>query len=191
MGEPSDFERLILERVESLYNYAFVLTKRPDDAEDLLQDGLARAFERFRLFDRSMTFNAWIFTVIRNAHVDRLRKRRVRVLGERSPLSGEDADCAVTVDSPLYAIPLDPEAILARRESLDRLRDAIQQLPTDMREVIELRDVEGLSYREIAAIVNRPIGTVMSRLYRGRNLLRTYLVQAEPGAKSAEPSRGL
>ncbi len=70
------------------------------------------------------------------------------------------------------------------------MREAIRRLPDEMREVVELRDVEGLAYREIARIINRPIGTVMSRLYRGRNLLRTCLVGAAPGGGAAPACGG-
>jgi RNA polymerase sigma-70 factor (ECF subfamily) len=190
MTEPSEFERLVLEALDSFWSYALALTERGDRAEDLLQDALARAFERFALFDRSLSFKAWMFTVIRHMHVDHLRKGHAR-RHEEGPdwLLGEGD--AHFCESPLYAIPLDPEAILVHRESVERLREAIQHLPGDLREVIALRDVEGLSYREIAEVVKRPIGTVMSRLYRGRNLLRSYLVEPKPGEKGAESRRGL
>jgi RNA polymerase sigma-70 factor (ECF subfamily) len=191
MGESSEFERLVLASLDSLYGYALARTWREEEAEDLLQESLARAFERFRSFDQSLSFKAWMFTVIRNTHIDRLRKRTVRegLDGAMSQVNG--ADAAAVAESPLYAIPLDPEAVLARRESLERVREAIRHLPGDMREVVELRDIEGLSYLEIATIVNRPIGTVMSRLYRGRNLLRAWLVEEAPGEKGAGSRRGL
>jgi RNA polymerase sigma-70 factor (ECF subfamily) len=190
MGEASEFERLILGSLDSLYSYALVRTRRDDEAEDLLQESLARAFERFRLFDPSQSFRAWMFTVIRNTHIDRLRKRAVRALAE--PVSEVDnGELEIVPESPLYAIPLDPEAVLSRQESLERVREAIRHLPGDLREVVELRDIEGLAYRDIATIVQRPIGTVMSRLYRGRNLLRTRLVDPTPGEKSAQSRRGL
>lgn len=190
MGETSEFERLILESLDSLYSYALVRTRREDDAEDLLQESLARAFERFQLFDQSLSVKAWMFAVIRNTHIDGLRKRAVRGFDEGMSAmhSGESA---IVADSPLYAIPLDPEAVLTRQESLERVREAIRHLPGDMREVVELRDIEGLSYQEIAAIVGRPVGTVMSRLYRGRNLLRTWLVEQARGEKGAGIRRGL
>jgi len=81
------------------------------------------------------------------------------------------------VESPLCSIPLAPEDILLRREAVEQVREAIRHLPPLLREIVELRDIEGLSYHEIATILSRPVGTVMSRLYRGRNLLRTYLVE--------------
>jgi RNA polymerase sigma-70 factor (ECF subfamily) len=190
MTEPSDFERLVLEQLDSFWSYAISLTGRADQAQDLLQDAMARGFERFALFDRSLSFKAWMFTIIRNLHVDHLRRAGGRRLAE-APEWLESASASEVAESSLYAIPLDPEAILAQRESVERLREAIRLLPAEMREVVELRDIEGLSYREIAEIVKRPIGTVMSRLYRGRNLLRSLLVQQKPEDKSAESRRGL
>jgi RNA polymerase sigma-70 factor (ECF subfamily) len=190
MTEPSDFERLVLEQLDSFWSYAISLTGRADQAQDLLQDALARGFERFALFDRSLSFKAWMFTIIRNLHVDHLRKAGARRL-EEAPEWLESKGASEVAESPLYAIPLDPEAILAQRESVERLREAMRLLPAEMREVVELRDIEGLSYREIAEIVKRPIGTVMSRLYRGRNLLRSFLVQPKPEDKNAESRRGL
>lgn len=95
----------------------------------------------------------------------------------------------VSMESPLYSIPLAPEDILLRRETVDQVREAIRRLPPLLREIVELRDIEGLPYREIATIVSRPVGTVMSRLYRGRNLLRTYLV--EPSQRPGEKGIGV
>jgi RNA polymerase sigma-70 factor, ECF subfamily len=189
MTEPSDFERLVLDQLDSFWSYALGLTGREDRAEDVLQDALTRGFERFALFDRSLSFKAWMFTIIRHIYVDHLRKSDARRHNGTTELPEEVAPSAA--DSPLYAIPLDPEALLVHRESVERLQEAIQQLPADMREVVELRDIEGLSYREISVVVKRPIGTVMSRLYRGRNLLRSSLVEAKPGEKRAESGRGL
>jgi RNA polymerase sigma-70 factor (ECF subfamily) len=190
MGQPSDFETLVLEHLDSFWAYALSLTGRQDDAQEVLQDALARAFERFQLFDRSLSFKAWTFTIIRHTRVDHLRKGHSWRYGETPEWLNGDGTLDVS-ESPLYAIPLDPEAILVHRESVERLQDAIRHLPDDLREVVELRDVEGLSYREIAEIVKRPIGTVMSRLYRGRNLLRSCLIEPKPGEKSAESHRGL
>src|SRR2546427_9700591 len=84
MTEPSDFERLVLEQLDSLWSYAVSLAGRADQAQDLLQDALARGFERFELFDRSLSFKAWMFTIIRHIHVDHLRKGNGRRLAESS-----------------------------------------------------------------------------------------------------------
>ena len=190
MTEPSEFERLVLEHLDSYWSYALGLTGREDRAEDVLQDALARAFERFTLFDRSLSFKAWMFTIVRHTHIDHLRRSDAGRRDESPEWLRTDGAPPVT-ESPLYAIPLDPEALLVHRESVNRLQVAIGHLPPDLREVVELRDIEGLSYREIAAIVQRPIGTVMSRLYRGRNLLRSSLVGTKAEGKTAGSRHGL
>lgn len=182
MNNRSEFEDLVHKYLNSLYNYALVLARQ--DAEDLLQESLARAYEGFRTFDRSQSFKPWIFTIMRNAQIDRLRRRRAQPSEE--PLGGDkEAEPVVSMESPLFSIPLAPEDILLRRETVEHVREAIRRLPPPLREIVELRDIEGLSYREIATIVSRPVGTVMSRLFRGRNLLRTYLVERplRPGEK--------
>lgn len=184
MDRSSEFQDLVRKYLNSLYNYALVLTRHVEDAEDLLQESLVRAYGGLHTFDRSLRFKPWIFTIIRNVQIDRQRRRRVRP--SEAPLGREEeAEPVVSTESPLYSIPLAPEDILVRRETVERVRDAIRRLPPLLRETVELRDIEGLSYGEIATIVSRPIGTVMSRLYRGRNLLRTYLVESHqrPGEK--------
>jgi RNA polymerase sigma-70 factor (ECF subfamily) len=178
----SEFQDLVDKYFNSLYNYALVLGRQ--DAEDLLQESLVRSYEAFHAFDRSQSFKPWIFTIMRNAQIDRQRRRRTHPADE--PLGSEkEGEPVVSMESPLCAIPLAPEDILLRRETVEQVREAIRRLPPLLREIVELRDIEGLSYREIATIVSRPVGTVMSRLYRGRNLLRTYLVESpqRPGEK--------
>ena len=159
-----------------------LLARPPEDYEDLLQESLLKAFNGFDTFDRDLPFKAWVFAIIRNTHIDRQRRRKTSSLED--PLN----DTAGLLQSPLFSIPLAPEDILLRQETVERVREGIRRLPTLMREVVELRDIEGLSYRTISSIIDRPIGTVMSRLYRGRNLLRTYLV--EPRRQDGHATRG-
>ncbi len=185
-NEGADFHRLTLDHLDSLYNYARVLTRKPEDAEDLLHEALARAFRAFRRFDPLLSYKAWMFTIIKNAHIDHQRRRRN---GAVEDSGGEWAVEALSAESPLSSIPLAPDDILLRQETIGQVRDAIRRLPPALQEVVELRDIEGFSYQEIARIVDRPLGTVMSRLYRGRNLLRTYLV--EPQRAGHRGARGL
>lgn len=185
-----EFQERVLEYLDNLYGYAYALTRRREDAEDLLQEALERALTGFRGYDRELSFKAWMLAIIRHAYIDRQRRRHAEPWVTQ-PLEGEEPQLEV-VASPLHAIPLDPEGLLTRRETIAQVREGIQRLPQAMREVVELRDIEGLSYREIARIVNCPIGTVMSRLYRGRNLLRSYLVeQGRPGERGAEAHHGM
>ena len=183
VDDVSEFQGYVSASLDSLHNYALLLSRPPEDPEDLLQESLIRGFRGFDSFDRELPFKAWMFSIIRNTLIDRHRRRKARPLED--PL--EDEHFAAMLDSPLYSIPLAPEDILMRQETIEQVRDAIRRLPILMREVVELRDIEGLSYQTIAITIDRPIGTVMSRLYRGRNLLRTYLV--EPRRKDGQETR--
>ena len=177
MDSAVEFQGLVLGHLDSLYNYALVLTRRTEDAEDLLQEVLVRGFQSFATYDRSLSFKGWMFTIIKNTYIDRFRRQRR--LPHEEPLWATRGieEPVLSLDNPLCSVPLAPEDLLLRREAIEQVREAIRRLPEEMREVVELRDVEGLAYREIARVINRPIGTVMSRLYRGRNLLRTCLVE--------------
>jgi RNA polymerase sigma-70 factor, ECF subfamily len=179
----SEFHAYVSGCLDSLHNYALLLARPPEEPEDLLQESLIRGLRGFDTFDRGLPFKAWMFGILRNTLIDRHRRRRARPL--EHPL--EDGNLEGAMDSPLYSIPLAPEDILLRQETIEHVREAIRRLPILMREVVELRDIEGLSYRMIATIIDRPSGTVMSRLYRGRNLLRTYLV--EPRRKDRPQTR--
>jgi len=161
-----------------------LLARPPEDYEDLLQGSLLKAFDGFDTFDCDLPFKAWVFAIIRNTRSARQRRRKTSSLED--PLN--DTQAAGLLQSPLFSIPLAPEDILVRQETVERVREGIRRLPTLMREVVELRDIEGLSYRTISTIIDRPIGTVMSRLYRGRNLLRTYLV--DPRRQDGRATRG-
>ena len=190
MDSAVEFQGLVLGQLDSLYNYALVLTRRSEDAEDLLQEVLVRGLQSFATYDRSLSFKGWMFTIIKNTYIDRFRRQRR--LPQEEPLwtTRGVEEPVLSLDNPLCSVPLAPEDLLLRREAIEQVREAIRRLPDEMREVVELRDVEGLAYREIARVINRPIGTVMSRLYRGRNLLRTCLVElrraVEPPPRAAD-----
>jgi RNA polymerase sigma-70 factor (ECF subfamily) len=183
MDKGAEFQAYVRGCLDSLHNYALLLARPPEDHEDLLQDSLIRGFQGFDSFDRALPFKPWMFGIIRNTCIDRHRRRKGQRLED--PLDDEQPSAAL--DSPLYSIPLAPEDILLRAEAIEEVRAGIRRLPLLMREVVELRDIEELSYRDIAAVIGRPIGTVMSRLYRGRNLLRTYLV--EPRRQDGQATR--
>lgn len=181
MDKGAEFQAYVRGCLDSLHNYALLLARHPEDHEDLLQDSLIRGFRGLDAYDRALPFKAWMFGIIRNTYIDRHRRRKRRPLEE--PL--DDEQPSAPLDSPLYSIPLAPDDILLREEAIEQVRASIRRLPVLMREVVELRDIEELSYQLIATIIGRPIGTVMSRLYRGRNLLRTYLVEPRrPGGQA-------
>jgi len=183
------FQELALKCLDPLYNYARLLTRDATDAEDLLQETLLRGFRHRTTIDPTLNPKAWLFKVMRNVHIDRCRGRSVRPT-EVALSNGDGSEQGEAEASELRPSLLDPEEILLRRVAIAEVRSAICQLPPVLREAVELRDIEGLSYREIAAVIGRPIGTVMSRLARGRNLLRAAL-QAHHDPIPPERSHGV
>lgn len=156
-----------------------MLTRDQTHAEDLVQETLLRAFRHRAKVDQDLNPKAWLFRIMRNTYIDCHRARAVRPNEVPFPESGPGGDPREN-DAPAPDL-LDPEEILLRRLAIADVRSAIRQLPPVLRETVELRDMEGLSYREIAMVIAKPIGTVMSRLARGRNLVRSALLdQAHP-----------
>src|SRR5258705_2954213 len=158
------FEEVVLPHLDAAFNYARWLTKSDADAEDVVQDAAVRALRFFSSL-RNDDARAWLLTIVRNTWYGRFSKTgRVdrHVIGDEMKDDRPDGQ-------------LNPEALVIQRQAIERVHRAIERLPVDFREVIVLRELEGLSYKEIAAIVGVPIGTVMSRLARGREAVLTVL----------------
>jgi RNA polymerase sigma-70 factor (ECF subfamily) len=149
--------------VDAAFNYARWLTRSDPDAEDVVQDACVRALRFFPSL-RGDDARAWLLTIVRNTWYGRFSRKGAPA----QPLVNEMAD-ERSDEGP------DPEALVIRQQTVDAVRRAIEELPVDFREVIVLRELEGLSYREIAAVAGIPIGTVMSRLARGRERLLAVL----------------
>ena len=163
------FEETVLPHLDAAFNYARWLTKNSADAEDVVQDACVRAM-RFLSSMRDDDARAWLFAIVRNTFYSRVSRRAH--MAEAIPLdSAKDARPDVA---------LDPEERLLQQHTVALVRAALEQLPVDFREVIVLREFEGLSYKEIAAVVRVPIGTVMSRLARGRERLMAVLKLTAP-----------
>jgi len=161
---PRAFDEIIPPHLDAAFNYARWLTGNDADAEDVVQDACVRAL-RFFGSRREGDARAWLFTIVRNTWYSRVARRgRARDATALEDASGDPLDVA-----------LDPEALLLQQQSVGQVRTALEQLPSEFREVIVLREIEGLSYREIAAVMQVPIGTVMSRLARGRDRLASAL----------------
>ena len=158
------FEEAVLPHLNAAFNYARWLTKNDAEAEDVVQDACVRAMRYFSSFHDDDT-RAWLFTIVRNAWYSRVA-RRPRV-ADATPFDGARDDRRDDA--------LDPEERLLQQHSVALVRAALERLPVDFREVIVLREIEGLAYKEIAAVVRVPIGTVMSRLARGRERLSALL----------------
>jgi RNA polymerase sigma-70 factor (ECF subfamily) len=170
---PSDFEIDMLTHLDSLYAVACRMTRSPTDAEDLVQDSLVRAMRGKDQFSAGTNLKAWLFRILTNTFINKYRRGSLEreVLGgpESKPLS--DGWISVATMRQMS----DPED-QALRPLLEReVGKALEELPEEFRLVVMLSDVEDFSYKEIAEVVGCPIGTVMSRLHRGRRLLQERL----------------
>jgi RNA polymerase sigma-70 factor, ECF subfamily len=170
-GDNGSFEQLALPHCARLYNFACWLTQDRTAAEDLVQETYMKALKGFSSFRQGTNFRAWIYRILRNTF---LTSRAG--LAATTSLDAEDE----TVPEP--ATVETPESILVSRYQQDAIRAALVELPVKFREVILLCDVEEMSYQEIAVALGIPIGTVMSRLSRGRRAMRELLAQPRRGA---------
>ncbi len=168
------FESEALVHLDGLYSAALRLTKAPSDAEDLVQDTLLKAYRFYDRFETGTNFRAWLFKIQTNTFINRYR----RAVRERDVLEGKAAKpVGEGVMSRAAMLGLtDPVGVAQRALVAQEIQRALDRLPDESRLMIMLADVEGLSYREIADVVNCPIGTVMSRLHRARKTLQTELI---------------
>jgi RNA polymerase sigma-70 factor (ECF subfamily) len=158
------FEQAVVPHLDAAYNLARWLTRRDHDAEDVVQEATLRAYRSFDRF-RGGDGRAWLLAIVRNTCYTWLEKNRAH-------------EPATAFDEEIHSGPghmEGPEGALLRDEERQRLGRALEELPPEFREVIVLRELEGLSYKEIAAVAGVPLGTVMSRLARGRQRLQECL----------------
>ena len=152
------FEDAIVPHLDAAFNYARWLTGNQADAEDVVQDAAIRALRFFSTLRGDA--RPWLMTIVRNTWYARLAKTGRARQTEYTEMADARPD-----DRP------SPEAAVIQQQTADRVRGALEQLPVDFREVLVLRELEGMSYKEIAVVVGIPIGTVMSRLARARERL--------------------
>ena len=170
-GRAPDFEEVALVHLDLLYRMALRLTHNRAEAEDLVQETWLRAFRHFDQFDPGSNCRAWLVTILRNAFLTRLRRQgRERLEGD---LTGESGDSAPFEDSVIERST--PEEEFFQTVVHGDVERALKTLPARFQQVVVLADLEGFTYREIAQVLSCPIGTVMSRLFRARQLLRKEL----------------
>jgi RNA polymerase sigma factor (sigma-70 family) len=167
----------LMNHLGASYNLAKWLTQNEQDAEDIVQDAYLRATQHFGNF-RGGDGRAWLLTIVRNLCYDAMRRKNVR---EGIASFDEEQHYTCPTTGP------DPESALLHKERADVLRRALGELPLELREVLVLREIEELSYREIACIAQIPIGTVMSRLSRARKRLQDVLLPPENAAATISP----
>jgi len=167
------FEALALEHFDALYNTAVRLTRNPSEAQDLVQETFLKAFRFYHRFEPGTNIKAWLFTILRNTYINVYRKaaRQQQVdFDQVAPFYADTADPLVWEDRSTVEDML-------RHLVQDDVKRALEALPDDYRMVVLLADLEDFAYKEIAEIVGCPVGTVMSRLFRGRRLLRKSLAE--------------
>jgi RNA polymerase sigma-70 factor (ECF subfamily) len=179
----AEFEALLAPWLDSLYGSALRLTRNERDAEDLVQDAVMRAFRFFDKFERGTNFRAWLFKILTNTFINSYRRSvKERSLSDESERQSVEARFFSADTTELAQNP--EEHLLDRALSHDVLK-AIDGLPIDFRMVVILADLQEFSYKEIAEILDVPVGTVMSRLFRGRRQLEKVLRAVEPEAPQA------
>lgn len=179
-----DFEATALPHMEACFRLAMRLTGKREDAEDLVQEAYMRAFRFFHRFEPGTNFKAWIFKVLYNIFLNETRKRSTKSETVASP-NLEFLSERMSVRQG-HQRSNDPERLAMKSEMMEALQEALRKLPVEFRTVVHLADIEGCNYKEIASVVECPMGTVMSRLHRGRRLLREVLLRHQ-----AEGAEGL
>ena len=170
-GDTNAFEELVLEYEKKVYNVALRMLNNSEDAADMTQEAFIKAYNSLSGFRGDSKFSVWLTRIVSNLFLDfmRSRNRRPTVSLSMEDEDGEDVqlDIADTSQS--------PEQLLERSLTRESVRRGLQSLPEDYREILLLREIQGLSYDEIAAALDIEVGTVKSRIFRGRKKLCDYL----------------
>ncbi|GAA3649946.1 sigma-70 family RNA polymerase sigma factor [Microbacterium marinilacus] len=189
-ASPRDqFEQQALPFMDQLYGAAMRMTRNPNDAADLVQETFVKAFASWSSFTQGTNLKAWLYRILTNTYINTYRKK------QREPYQGTIDDLEDWqlggAESTTATSSRSAEAEAIDRMPASVVKDALQSIPDDFRMAVYLADVEGFAYQEIADIMKTPIGTVMSRLHRGRRLLRDLLKDyaAERGIQAAPTKR--
>jgi RNA polymerase sigma-70 factor, ECF subfamily len=171
----TEFESVVLPHLDAAYNLARYLTRNPTDADDVVQEAILRAATYFGSF-RGVNARAWLLQIVRNtAYASRALVRGAVMVA----LTAEEGDSG-PIPPQLIDTADDPEMAFSKRQDRARLTRLLAALPVELRETLVLREIEELSYKEIAEVTEVPIGTVMSRLWRARRMLAAAM-QTEEG----------
>jgi len=171
-----EFDRLVERYHKQAYNIAYRMAGNHADAEDLTQEAFIRAFRFFGQYRRELPFDSWLYKIMSNVFIDRLRRRpKVKMRSMDQPVTTDEGEAAFDVADPSDG----PEDIVLSQEMDGRVQAALENLPEAFRITVIYADIEGLSYEEIAEATKTNIGTVRSRLHRGRRLLRDKLKKYE------------
>lgn len=169
----SDFNEEILPHLDALYNFGLRLTADPNDAEDLVQDTIVKAYRFFSSYEKGTNAKAWLFRILKNSYINNYRRK------SKKPQEVDYDEVATFYETVRdeRTDTSDLEDKMFRELIDDDLSRALDSIPEDFRTVVLLCDVEDFTYEEIANMLDVPIGTIRSRLHRGRNLLKAELME--------------
>jgi RNA polymerase sigma-70 factor (ECF subfamily) len=173
--ERREFETAAMPFLDSLYNTAFRMTRNSEDAEDLVQETYLKAYRSYEQFEKGTNLKAWLFKILKNTFINEYRRRQA------APPESDFADIEESFESHISSEAREnvknPEQEVLENVLDEDVQRALDELPPDYRMALLLADIEGFSYKEIADILEIPVGTVMSRLYRGRKLLEAAMLR--------------
>ena len=172
-GNTNAFEELVLEYEKKVYNVALRILGNSEDAADMTQEAFIKAFNSLSGFRGDSKFSVWLTRIVSNLCLDFLRSRSRRPTVSLSVEDDEGDDVQLDIAD----VSQSPELLLERSLTRESVRRGLKALPEDYREILLLREIQGLSYDEIAAALNIEVGTVKSRIFRGRKKLCDYLIK--------------
>jgi RNA polymerase sigma-70 factor, ECF subfamily len=170
-GDVAAFEKLIAKYQAKVYTFAFAFTGSPDVAQDLAQDALVKVYKSLGSFRFQSAFSTWLYSIVKNTYLDAVKSRAGRERALEEPLNDRDVE--------QLSEALSAEDRLLQKEARRALFRALRQVPLVFRTVLAMADVQGLAYEEIAVALSLPLGTVKSRLKRGRDALRLVLASLQ------------
>lgn len=173
--DQAEFDRRMRDSYRQVYALAMRLTGQPSDAEDLVQEAYIRAFRFFHRYDPSLPFHSWMYRILTNVHIDQNR-RKGKIRASSLDSSGADGQSAWEVADETSS----PEMVILHDQLDDALQLGLMAMSPEFRTAVVLADVEGLAYEEIAEIMKTSIGTVRSRIHRGRRQMRKFLQREFP-----------
>lgn len=172
-GDLASFERLIEKYQHVAYNIAYRMVGNEEDAKDITQEAFIKVFKSITSFREDSSFSTWLYRIVMNTCKDELRKKKLKVVSI-------DRDIEVGESSVTFEIPdhtYSPEVVYEKKQLHAMLSQALTDLPEQNRIVVIMRDVQGFSYEDIAECINIPVGTVKSRINRGRHMLREMITK--------------
>lgn len=171
-GDINSFELLIADYQVYAYNVAYRMIGNEEDAKDITQEALIKVYKSIHKFKGTSSFSTWLYRIVMNTCKDELKKRKEVMISLDKEIETSEGRMTVEIGDERH----NPAEVMERKEISHVVQEAIGELPDANRMVIVLRDIQGLSYEEISEVVKEPIGTVKSRISRGRSMLKKILV---------------